>query len=250
MIRYQNVLGSQIYNEVMLRLGDMRSGTNVDEGTIFKAINRALTEIWILTKPYKDWAYYKKVEITTNPYELPVDYYKYVRLLCNTDHGLRECRYADPKEIYSLTDDNQSQIWNKSSNTNPIFTVFGAMDTFVSTYMPTTNWLHLYIDNFVDAAYLDYIAVPYLLNLDQTIPIPYEYQQYVIQASLLRILNLVADPGSYQHIIQDLQFKKSIIINSLKAEQYTEKRELDNFVEPVVPYIPAQPIEGELQKQL
>jgi hypothetical protein len=256
-----------VYNEALIRLGHQRDSYNIDWGSIVKFVNNAVREVVAKTLPYKDYAYISTMQATDRTL-LPPEYLSFVRLLSSTT-GLPpfiEARYVAPKEYFSLSNWMQTQIWNQGSPNRPIFTIFGGIRN-VLTLTPQL-WLYMFPNtnehNPASTApqgytyttsnvqgWLEFYRMPDEVVLDaDVIRVPYEFEDLVVLSTLSRIF------AKTQRTDMLMDNQKKVIEESQRigqlfmAKQKTEKRQLDNFAEPVVPFVDVPPQEGELSKSL
>ena len=64
MIAYRQLTVADKINEMVLRMGKYRTGLNIDWTTMLRFVNRAITEVMVMTIPYKDWAYVTQLTVT------------------------------------------------------------------------------------------------------------------------------------------------------------------------------------------
>jgi hypothetical protein len=241
MINYAPMTLLQAYNEIVDRLGHYRNAENTDWGTIVKCVNRAVIEVCAKSLPYKDWAYITKLNIQDGTL-LPREYMNYSRCLVqNLSGDLREARFVDVREYWNLTDPNRKHAWNMSLSQKPIFTIWG-------TGAPSR--LTIYISPQADGL-LEYHTIPNSLSQEaDELPVPFEYQHYVVLSALTRVVSRFADLQYLVSIQKDIQgelVKMNIRHNETKT---VKKRELDNFVEPQIPLAPPRQEPGELIQRM
>jgi hypothetical protein len=241
MINYSNMTLLEAYNAIVDRLGGMRNAENTDWGTIVKCINKGVKEVVVKTLPFKSWAYINTVVISDNT-ALPREYLDYSRVLVNNVSGmLREARRVDPKEYWGLTDPDRKHAWNMSLDERPIFCLWGDGNQ---------SQLRIFISP-ARAGYMECYLMPGdLVNEADEIPVPYEYVELVLLAATSRLMARLADQNYLLSLHQQIQGEVKKLGELYKAKKYAEKRELDNFAEPVIPSVPAPPEPGELSKQM
>ncbi|KKN79174.1 hypothetical protein LCGC14_0341910 [marine sediment metagenome] len=258
MVSYSNITLGEVFHEVISAINKYRSGMNIDYTTITNFVNRAVIEVVTKTLPFKDWAYVSSVNVT-NQMQLPVNYLKYQRVLLSEDgdYPYQEARYVDIREYYTLTNWLNGHSWNRSSEEKPVFTIWGTGLRPTIFLAPNTDYQtgiqpsgHIY-DTINVSGILEYHPSPDKVSLaTDRLPIPYEFEDMVILSTIMR---MYAKIGASQ-LLQNTQMKfieeTSKISELFVEKRRTEKRELDSFVEPVVPLVAASEEPGELKGEL
>jgi hypothetical protein len=265
MITYTNRTLLEVYNEVMIRLGVHRTAENSDWGTVVKFINNSIYEVLARTLPYKDWAYVNNMNVV-NATVLPVEFIKAIRVMLQKDRTspYMEARYVSPKEFFSLSNWQKQQIWNQGLADSGIYTIWGSIDGNINGQQNLS--IYVYPNNLYQTGvapngysynpdiltgYMEFYRAPaFLVNNADVLPIPYEFEDLVVNYTLLRIF------AKTQNAIQ-LNFIQSLLAPELlriqemfNEKRKTEKRELDSFIEPVIPQVAPPPNEGEVQSKL
>lgn len=264
MIGYSFMTLQQVYDDVIGRLDTHRIAENVDFSTIRRYVNRAIREIVALTLPYKDWAYVQTLDVQHRTI-LPQRFIKHVRVLLSADgqSPYNEARFVAPREFYTTTDWSRGNQLNRASLERPVFTIWAAQDvgdtgsrlrillspnTEYQTGTAPTGYQY-YTDN-VRGKMECYLAPADLVNGGESLPVPYEYEEIIILLTLMRVYAKTAQPELLQQIQGTLALQRQAILQRYSEKKRTEKRELDSFVEPVIPLVSSPGQEGEASKDL
>lgn len=275
MITYTNRTLREVYDEVIVRMGQHRTTENTDWETVVKFINNAINEVLVKTLPYKDWAFVRTIPIA-NLTVLPVEFIRPIRVMLqrNENSPFIEARHVAPREYFSLIDWHKQQLWNQAIHFVPLYTIWGGIDLVTAGLPPIppviTTPQNTVIHIFPNTAY--YTGAPpvgytyhnydlqgfmeyygshiFLTNDTDIIPLPYELEDLLVNCTLLRIFAKTANAMQVQ-FIQSLIVPEILRIQAMYQEKRrTERRELDNFIEPVVPTIPAPPDQGEFRSKM
>ena len=207
MIPYSSMTLKQASDEVMLRISQQRTASNIDWGTVVLCINRARRETLAQTLAMKYWSYMVTVAITHRGVQgqaggVPPTYIRSVRCLLH-DPGsggeLREARYADPKEFHTLADWRRGHQWARATIANPIYTLWGSSDPSEGlVFYAAPNADHqtgtpppgaAYYTGAPPAGVLDCLAgPPELVNEPDVLGVPPEYENAVILGATARCL--------------------------------------------------------------
>jgi len=249
MIAYSQMTYQDMIDEIVFRLSHYRVAENFDTETIAVALNRAVQSVYVKTLPYKDWAYKATIAITNGTW-LTERFVTHERALFSRtgQPPFTEGRFASPKEFFTVTDWSNNQIWNTSSFENPIYTIHGNIIYCSPTLTAQTDPL---TSPAVSGILECYLVPAKQFNYAVNVPIPYEYDEFVIMESLFRLMAKVGDRAMLWSLagrINDIEQNSMV---SFKQHDYTGKRELETFVsEEELPFSPPSPIQGELNKQL
>ena len=260
MRQYSQMTFNKLYHKIIARLGDHRTHENVDKETIRKQVNLAAKELLTYTLPFRDYAYITTLAVSHDS-ALPQDFISPVRVLCSLSGSSPyvEARYVDPREFSKVTNWSQRQDWNKANSNQPIFTVWGQVDGTGQTNLVVKLGPNLdYITGSAPPGYtyptgnvsgiLEYYAQAADVVLDtDLIPVPYEYEDLVFLMALERMYVICSVKDKLLHLHQQVAEKKSSLYESLRSKEFTSERELDNFTEPVIPFVSPSPSEGEAQ---
>lgn len=258
MVNYSYITLGKAIDDIVLRIGKHRIPENMDWQMLAHFVNHAVYEVLATTLPYKDWAYIESVAVS-NGSALPREYLKYVRCLLsnNGEKPYREARYVDVREYYTTTDWNRGQQWNIGSEKNPIYTIWTTGNVLTIYLYPNTlnltgtaptNTVYPTADM---SGILEYYSMPPFAVLPTDIlRIPYEYEEIVILSAMTRVYYKT---GALQQIVETqtkIMKEKQKVIKLIMEKRDTEKRQLDSFIEPVVPMVDQKPLEGEFKEVL
>jgi len=279
MIAYSEITLQQAIDILFMEMGEHRNEENIDWDTLVLFINRAIREVMVLTLPYTDWAYVSNIEITHGGV-LPRNYLKYLRVLASWEGQppLREARYVDPREYFTLTNWQRRQEWNRCTWQNPIFTIWGQIAGVGLVLPPEPTQLTIYLgpnDDYITgtapAGYIYpipappnnpgdpllisgmmdcYIAPDDITASNNVLSIPYEYEDLVVMSALSRVYAKTADREALVTTYKKILEEKRRINLLYFEKKRTERRELESFVEPIPPYAPRLEEPGELPQKL
>ena len=124
MIAYSKYNIQQLFDEIMLRLGNHRSAENIYFVTVANYLNQAFEEAMITTLPLKDWAYTTSYTVS-HLQTLDVRFISPVRVMLSVD-GLppyTEARRVDVREWFTILNRDLKQRWNQSTYQNPTYMI-------------------------------------------------------------------------------------------------------------------------------
>lgn len=260
MIAYSQMTYGQAYDEVIMRLSTFRIAENVSYLNVVYAINHSIKEAMSLTLPYKDWAYTTTIDVA-NRTILPRQYLGHIRALLSAtgDAPYKEARYVDPKEWWSTTDWYASINWTRAYGNNPIFTIWAVGGNLTFFCYPNRDFqtgTAPYTKRYVQAGeevsgLLEYYHSPDELTLEtDVISMPYEFEELIIMGAVWRLASKMLEQAMVQMLHEQLNAEKDKIMALVKEKMRTENRELDSFVEPVIPIIPPQIDKTEVPRRL
>lgn len=250
MIGYRNSTLKELITQLLIRAKQHRVAENIDYETCRIFVNRAVRDVVSKTWAFKRWAYINRIPVADGVL-LPQDYIQTVRvILHNGDNDYKDARKADVKEFWTVTDVNRGNLWNVSSNMNPIFMIWGAVDLNAYT-TPAPPDTRIWIRPINYTGFMDCIMYPPEMVQDTDVClIPYDYEELVIYYALLRLLYKLNSLTIISMIEPILQAELAKVQFAAAAEATTTKRELDSFVEPLSPFVPTPQPEGELPQVL
>ena len=246
MIQYAKITLKGIIDEVIIRLGDHRSAINLDWDTLVRYANHSIREIASLVIPYEGEAFLRRMTIA-NESAIPREFVRRSRLLVERSEGVYdEARYADIKEYFNITNSINIHDFNHSYDHAGIYTFWGQADT---TSVPIEFRIYTHPTDLTGI--LDYYSMPAELTADtDVVPIPEEYIDIVIYTIMQRIFARTTIHAQITEVQKRLAQEKSKIFELYIAKQKMESRELDSFIEPVVPLAAPPPEKGEASKKL
>lgn len=250
MIAYRNSTLSEMITGVLVKAKQHRVAENIDYETVRIFVNRAVREVVTRTWSFKRWGYYGSIPVV-NGSLLPQEYIKFMRvILHNGDNIYKEARYADVKEFWTVTDINRGNAWNVRSDLSPIFTIWGNVD--INPYnAPTAPDTRIWIRPTNYVGVLDcYMYPPELINDNDVVQIPYDFEELVLNLALVRLLYKLNSFSVIAAIEPAIQEEMKRITTAAQTSDYTEKRELDAFVDPIAPYVPKPQVDGEMKQVL
>lgn len=247
MIQYSKITLKGLIDEVLIRLGDHRSDINLDWKTLVNYVNHSVKEVSSLVMPYDGQSFLRRIEDIENGDSIPREFVRTSRLLVEKEAGVfYEARDVDIKEYFSVTNSVNIHDFNHSYDYAGIYTFWGQADTGAD---PIDFRIYIYPDDLTGI--LDYYSMPAEITQDNdVVPLPEEYIEMVVYGTMQRVYARTTQHAQIMEIQRRLAAEKMKIMELYVAKRETEKRELDSFVEPVVPFIPSKPTEGEVPKRL
>lgn len=264
MVQYSNLTYNDAWAEIMMRLGRNRNQINIDYETGMRYVDWAIREALTKTLPYKDWAYVNSIPVVHRQ-PLPADYVGTIRVLLTADGAppYNEARKVAPKEYFELTSWRYAHHWNRGFRSAPIYMIWATNVISLAVMSPIVIYLYPNLDRIqgqqlepyvnptatVSGVWEYYQAPRPIAFGTDVLRIPYEFEDLVIITAVDKFLRNVQGADirmSYQRIAEETQR----IVALFQEKRKTDKRKLDNFVEPVVPEYPPQPEEGEVPNNL
>ena len=245
MIAYSDITVEETISEIMIRMGRHRLNTNIDWITMLRYINRAIHEVMVKTLPYKRWAYMSQLVVADGTV-LSNKLIGAVRLMISAtgDPPYVQARKVDAKEYYEVSDTNRKNMWTGKTNRNPVYTIWGSSAT-----NPTEMVIYITPNTYIGI--LDCYIVPNdLTSQTDIIPIPYEFRNLVILSALSRVYAKTKDKMLIEEIRKEITEERNKITQLYMDMRMAKKRDLQSFVEPVVPLVEPQPEAGELKQKL
>ena len=276
MIAFSPLTLKDIYDRVDIMLSQHRTAINLDYGTVVMFINRSVREALVKTLAYKDHAYINRFDVTTGApaayaallaagIALPANYIKYKRvMLTDGEEGFKEARYVDIREFFTLSDWYGRQSWDMATVENPIFTIWGPQDTTPGTPL-IQSFPRIYIAPYTNAVFTNqtgtvpsgftyytgtqlsgymeaYMAPEDLVNAADQLPLPYEFEELIINLTIMRCLAKMESTS-----LEFYRFQSSDEMSKLRKRYLertaTSKMDLEAFVD-VIPENMLQQIES------
>lgn len=261
MIQYSRLTLQQVIDEALQTTAQHRTAQNLDWTTVAFFVNRAVQEALSKTLPYKYWTYVSTINIPTNPFVLPngsivggIPQSKYIdkiRLMVNYNEEepyWTEARYADAKEFFSVSDWKLRHNWNKATYDNPVFTIWGSFNTIqpiATLYIaPYDNTVFGNLPSVVPQgkgwfpnqspinAYLDcYLMPPDLMNPNDILPIPYEFEGLIILYTIIRILSKLGVNDKLQDNLKNAISEQKRIFEIFANRLNLNKKVIESFVD-------------------
>lgn len=248
MIQYAKITVRRLIDEVVIRLGDHRSDINLDWRTLIKYVNHAVREVASIIMPYESESFLKRIDGISNGDSIPREFVRASRLIVEKETDVfYEARDVDIKEYFNVTNDINVHTFNHSYDYAGIYTFWGQADT---TSVPIDFRIYVYPESLTGI--LDYYAMPDEITADTDIvPIPEEYVELVIYGTMQRVFARTTLHTQIMEVQRRMVAEKMKIYEKYIELRQKEKRELDSFVEPVVPFVPSgmRP-QGEVPKKL
>lgn len=227
MISYLNILLADAVYEIQSRIRHYRNSFNYDWGSVVNALNGAIAEVTSIAAPFYPTAYKRRFEVTSGQ-SLSQFYIKHERLyVYDEDAVLREARYADPKELYSVTDFDKNTIWNQATLDNPIYTVFGNRIYF--TNLPLLS-LDIVADS-VAVGIFEAYYFPFPVSLDGDIIVcPVEYIELVYLHAITRLYNKGENIDYINVVYREIELLTNSLYERNRKANEVQEQQLESFV--------------------
>jgi len=229
MIPYSNITLNDVIDEVFLRLGQTRTGINIDWSSTRRMVNRSIKEVVSITSPYKSWAYLDRI-VVSNGSALSVNLIVPIRLLVSETGSppYMEARKIDVREQYTVTDSNRSHSWNRDLNFSPVYYLWG--DTSLT---PTNFVIYIFPSNFQGILEAS-VVPPDLVAGTSIIPVPYEFVELVILGTLARVYHRFKIEDMVITTFRKIAEKRDEILG-----KYIEERKVEELEQEVVAPAPS-----------
>jgi len=224
MIQYSSMTVGEAIDEILDKVSQFQTATNLDYKTVWMFLNRARREVFARTLPFKDYSYIKRVAIS-NGDALPVDFTRVVRVLLKSgSNELTAARKAVPKEWWTISNVSRPNLINGASPRFPVYMVWG------STNAPTDDHVHIYTAPSSTTGILEYYAAFADLAVDgngdplatATLNVPYEFENLVIQSALLRCYARIAEKNQLAATFQEVQAQYQKLMKNYVAGKATD----------------------------
>lgn len=227
MISYTTIRLADAVFEIQSRVRHYRNSFNYDWGSVVTALNGAIAEVTSLALPYSPTAYKQRLEVTSGQ-RLGASFIKHERLyVYDEDAVLREARYADPKELFKVTDFDMSTIWNEVSLDNPIYTIFGNIIYFSN--MPIQSFDIVKDSSSIGIFEGYYFPNPVSLDGDRIV-CPTEFIELIYLHTLTRLYNKGENINYISVLYREIELlSNSLIERNRKANEIADQQ-LESFV--------------------
>jgi hypothetical protein len=199
-------------NAMEMRIGDLMTPYNSDWQTLAQYVRDARRDLFNRTNAYKEWSFQQTVSVThLSP--VPADFIRPIRMttsLPGADPTLAvryEARMADPREWQNLTNTVRPISFTKGWVKTGVYMIWtNTFDSSLWAANPMFVWLHP--TNLVGQ--LDYVASFGDADINvfsDTVKVPVELENLLIDMAVTRFLEDVADPQRIVTAAQDVATK-------------------------------------------
>ena len=242
MIAYSNMTLRQAYEEVVLRAGQHRTGINFDWDSIVMFVNRAIREVMLTTLPYKDWAYSTKLAVADATI-LPQRFLKKIRVLLSAagTAPYDEAREMSVREFWTISDlSGRQHAWNRSVPDMPTYMLWAEQDA------NGISRLRIEVAPAGHSGIMECYVCPADLTADTDIvSIPYEFEDMVVLLAMSRLFAKTDDKQFVMTLHGQIVQERQRLLALFEEKRMTEKREMDNFLEPAIPVVQPEKTPGE-----
>ncbi len=196
MILPSSMTVKEALDQVMRRVSQLQTRSNLDYKIAWNFLNNARREVFARTLPFKDYAYTKTIAIS-NATALPADFTRVVRVILKdpADTKYVSARRAAAKEWWRVSNTLRPDSRIAATRRYPAYTVWGSEDDFQDDAQ------YIYTAPSNETGYLEYVAAYSDLPLDvngepdltATLNIPLEFENIVIQSTLVRCFSKMAE---------------------------------------------------------
>lgn len=211
MIAISSMTLADIVAAMEMRAGQFMTPYNSGWQTLAQYVRDARRDLFNRTNPFKEWAYQNSITVVHNQ-EVPEDFIRAVRMttrltsdpLGSQTFDRYEARLADPREWMNVTNTSSANMFTKGFEKTGVYMIW-ANNTDSDSWASTRMSVWLYPD--ILTGQLDYIAsyADASLNaLTDTVKVPIELEGLLIDMSVARFLDDVADPQRIVTATQDV----------------------------------------------
>ena len=126
MILYSSMTVREAIDEILDKVSQLQTATNLDYKTVWMFLNRARREVFARTIAYKDSSYVKTVSVT-NGIALPADFTRKLRVILQDGAGeFVEARFVAPQEWWRLTNTARQHTVAAATPRFPVYTIWGS----------------------------------------------------------------------------------------------------------------------------
>ena len=252
MIAYSPLTYIDVIDKVLYRLNRHREVENVSHTFLLNMVHRAVQAVYCKILPYKDWALRTQISISNGQW-LTENLMGIERVMVSTTAlpQMKEARRAAPQEFYTVTAQNGGQIWNRASIDRPVYCIYGNC-IYIAPVInpvggdpvdPTTTGMTGMLDC--------YMAPNNNITFFNNIPIPAEFEEYLILEAMQRVLFKTSDKAQLYSTIGYLNNVEEMSMNTYMQHKITAKQTLEDFVsQEESPFRPPSTVPGALPKRL
>ncbi len=239
MLAYQDITLKELIDEALLRANAYKIGINISEEEIKFFANKSIRETIIKCLPYKLNAFVARLNVTHNSL-IPRSYIRFIRCLLKgaEQEAYREARYADVREFYQLTYWYGKNKWVGAMNYTAIFTIWNNGYSLQFKCYPNTEHetgtppqgFEYANENY--SGYLDYHYLPETnyLNPNDVLPIPPEYQEYLIQSTVIKLIAKKLPEQQLKDLYNNLANERNKTYKLYQELKASKPKQLDKYI--------------------
>lgn len=239
MIGYNDITLKELIDEVIMRIGRYNIYINLSEQEIIYYINKAVRFTIIKCLPFKLNAFTNRI-IVQHRTPIPRNYVRYIRCLLgeNVETILREARYADIREFHQTTYWRNKSAFHGAWNYQPIFSIWNNGGSLIFLCYPNTQYENgtppegFYYADYDAEGYLYYHYLPDIdyNNYNDILPIPPEFQEYLIQDSVFRVISKKIPEQQSIELYKNLVNERQKLYNIYNELKMSKHKELDKYI--------------------
>lgn len=226
--------------------------TKVDGKTIWRFLNNARREVFSRMLPVKEQGFTKVVQLGHGS-PLPADFSRVIRVYATTSVGIVECRQADPREWWDVTNPVRQKSFTSGNARSPVYCLWGEILTGgrvsrldntlgilpLTLTDPNRDKVFFYISPSVSATMEyngNYADLPVDVNgnpdLGVSIQVPYEYEELVLLLTKWRCFLKVMDKAKWISLNQTMMSEEQRLRKAFIAREQTKSQELLTLIAP------------------
>ena len=252
MINYTPLTYIDVIDKVIYRLNKHRVAENISHSFLLSTVHRAVQAVYCKILPYKDWALRTQISFVNGQW-LTENLMGIERVLVASTASpqMKEARQASPDEFFTVTAQGGWQVWNRATTDRPIYCIYGNAIYIAPTVTPVngdpTDPISIGLTGIVDC----YMAPNNNITFFNNIPIPPEFEEYLILESMQRVLFKTSDKAQLYSIIGHLNNIEEMSMNTYMQHKITARQTLESFVpDAETPFSPPRTVPGELQRRI
>lgn len=249
MILYSSMTVREAIDEVLDKVSQLQTATNLDYKTVWMFLNRGRREVFARTLPYKDSSYITTVDVS-DATQIPFDFTRKVRVILQEGSGeYVEARFAAPQEWWRLTNGVRPHTVARATPRFPIYTIWGSTNAVADDRIYFYCWpqnltgkLEYY------AAYSDLPVDPNGDPIDTaSLNVPYEYENLVIQSTLIRCYGRLAEQDKLQETFVAMQAEYAKLNKNFLAGKTTNAINQKALIDPQPSMAPSTSLAAQPQ---
>lgn len=239
-IAYSSMTVRQAVDEVLLRMKQARTATNMDYGTVLKMLQESRRNLAAIIAPFKEYALIKTAAVTHQGV-LPSDFIMPVRAILQAAAAeYTEARRIDPREHNELTNTSRPHSFGAGTTSNPVYMIWVNTETATPTWAETNMafWCH----PTTLTGEIDYVAFYGDTDADadgESLNVPAETENLLINLTLERCFFRVGEQAkmaaAYKKVQQDVMGMRARTM----ASSVTEAIEIQSLINTEPTQVPA-----------
>jgi hypothetical protein len=227
-LAYTSISLDDVASEVIMRLGELRVGTNVSYGDIIRYVQESRRELASRVVPTKEHAFIKDVDVSDGAL-IPLDFIKPVRVILQNAGGeYVEARRVDPREWTNVVQAGSAHSFAQASTRSPVYMIWANGTQGSPAWAQSAMAIHLSPNTMTGK--LEYVAFYADVDLDdetETVSVPAETEGLLIAMVLERALFRYGNASALQKLSLEVQSEFMAMRTRLGVAKITENVELE-----------------------